>query len=442
MRKLIWNDPGFEDALDRLYQRPGYPPEIEAGVARIIADVRENGDEALARYALQFDRVKLTAAEFAVTAAEVEAAAAALDRGAKRSIREALRAVQSFARRCRPRNWRYSPRPGVMLGEKFEPMERVGVYIPGGTAPLVSTVVHTAGIAAAAGVKEIVAVTPPGPDGKVHPAVLFAMREAGVTEIYRLGGVYGIAAMAYGTPTVRRVEKIVGPGNAYVTAAKKLVYGQVAIDMVAGPSEIMVIADDTARADFIAADLLSQAEHGSGLEQAVLVTTDPELAAQVELEVLRQKAALPRLATVDKVLEHGTFLIVVQDLEQAAAIAGKYAPEHLEIMTRTPEQIGRKVKAAGAIFLGPWTPEPVGDFCAGPSHVLPTAGSGRFFRGLSVEGFYRRSSLVRYSEAALRREVGIVETFASLEGLAAHGRAGSIRVRKAGENSEKGGVQQ
>ena len=430
MRTLIWNEPGFDAALDRLYQRPGYPPEIETGVARIIADVRENGDEALARYALQFDRVKLTAAEFAVTAAEVEAASAALDRRAKRSIREALRAVQSFARRCRPRNWRYSPRPGVMLGEKFEPMERVGVYIPGGTAPLVSTVVHTAGIAAAAGVKEIVAVTPAGPDGKVHPAVLFAMREAGVTEIYRLGGVYGIAAMACGTPTVRRVEKIVGPGNAYVTAAKKLVYGQVAIDMVAGPSEIMVIADDTARADFIAADLLSQAEHGSGLEQAVLVTTAPELAARVEQEVLRQKAALPRLATVDKVLDHGAFLIVVKDLEQAAAIAGKYAPEHLEIMTRAPEQVGRKVKAAGAMFLGPWTPEPVGDFCAGPSHVLPTAGSGRFFRGLSVEGFYRRSSLVRYSEAALRREVEIVETFAALEGLAAHGRAGSIRVRK------------
>ena len=301
-----------------------------------------------------------------------------------------------------------------MLGEQFSPMERVGVYIPGGTAPLVSTVIHTAGIASAAGVKEIVAVTPPG----THPAVLYAMRLAGVTEIYRLGGVYGIAAL---------VEKIVGPGNAYVTAAKKLVFGKVAIDMVAGPSEIMVIADRTAPPEFIAADFLSQAEHGSGLEQSVLVTDSDEVIDAVEKEILKQKQALPRIATVDKVLDKGAFLIRVKDMDEAARIANSYAPEHLEIMTEMPEKVARNITAAGAIFLGPWTPEPAGDFCAGPSHVLPTAGSAKFFRGLGVDSFYRRSSIVRYSEEAIRREAWIIEEFAAMEGLAAHGKSGTIR---------------
>ena len=322
-----------------------------------------------------------------------------------------------------PRNWQAEVRPGVTLGEKFEPLDRVGVYIPGGTAPLVSTVIHTAGIASAAGVKEIVAVTPARKDGSVHPAGLYAMKLAGVTEIYRLGGVYGVAALACGTQSVRKVEKIVGPGNAYVTAAKRLLYGEVAIDMVAGPSEILVIADETADPAFIAADLLSQADHGSGLEQAVLLE-------RVEAEFLRQKASLPRLATVDRVMEHGLFLILAPDLERAAEIAGRYAPEHLEIQTARPERLAKRITAAGAIFLGPWTPEPVGDFCAGPSHVLPTASSARYFNGLETPGFFRRSSIVRYSESALRREVSVIEAFAEMEGLAAHGRSGTIRVRR------------
>ncbi len=428
MKKIRSASPDFEKELAVLYDRPGYPPEIEEGVAEIISDVRARGDEALAEYAEKFDRVKLSPEEFRVTEAEIDEAAGSLDSAAKKAIRQALKAVQGFARRQRPRNWKYSPRRGVTLGEKFEPLQRVGVYVPGGTAPLVSTVIHTAGIAAAAGVREIVAVTPPGADGKVHPAVLFAMKLAGVTEIYRLGGVYGIAAMAFGTETVRKVEKIVGPGNAYVTAAKKLVYGQVAIDMVAGPSEIMVIADESARPEFIAADLLSQAEHGSGLEQAVMVTTDESMLDKVETELNRQKAVLKRIAAVDRVLDKGVFLIHVPDLHKAAEIAGCYAPEHLEIMTSEPEAVAGEVKAAGAIFLGQWTPEPIGDFCAGPSHVLPTAGSARFFHGLAAESFYRRSSLVKYTEEAVCREAGTVEMFARMEGLDAHGRAGTIRA--------------
>ncbi|MBS5533206.1 histidinol dehydrogenase, partial [bacterium] len=318
---------------------------------------------------------------------------------------------------------------GVMLGEKFTPMDRVGVYIPGGTAPLVSTVLHTAGIAGAAGVREIVAATPANREGKVHPAVLYAMRKAGVTEIYRLGGVYGVAALALGTESIRKVEKLVGPGNAYVTAAKKLLYGKVAIDMVAGPSEILVIADAEANPEFIAADLLSQAEHGSGLEQAVLVTTDRAMIDRVEAAFQRQKATLPKLATVERVEARGIFLIHVADLEQAARVASAYAPEHLEIQTANPEAVAAKITAAGAIFLGAWTPESIGDFCAGPSHVLPTASSAHYFNGLETVSFFRRTSLVKYDEAALRREAGIVECFGEMESLAAHGRAGTIRMK-------------
>lgn len=430
MKKLEYDSSSFETDLAALYNRPGFPPEIEKQAAAIIAEVRRDGDAALVRFAAKFDRVELTPETFRVTDAELLEAEAKLGRSEKSAIRAALRQVRDFARRTIPKNWTKKVRPGVTLGEKFVPLDRVGVYIPGGTAPLVSTVIHTAGIAGAAKVREIVATTPAGPDGKVHPAVLYAMKLAGVTEIYRLGGVYGVAALALGTATIPKVEKIVGPGNAYVTAAKKLLYGEVAIDMVAGPSEILVIADRNADPAFIAADLLSQAEHGSGLEQAVLVTPSKSLIGRVEAEFLRQKETLPRLATVDRVMEHGLFLIHVADLEQAAAVASRYAPEHLEIQTEAPERLARRITAAGAIFLGPWTPEPIGDFCAGPSHVLPTASSARYFNGLETPSFFRRSSIVRYSEGALRREVGIVEEFGRMEGLAAHGRAGTIRVKK------------
>ncbi len=427
MNQLHYRDADFETQLAALYRRPSYPASIEESVRKIVDTVRAEGDAALSRYALEFDHVRLTPAEFKVSAEELRAAAKALDADAKQAIRTALEHVQDFARQRIPKAWHYRPRPGVTLGERFEPLSRVGVYIPGGTAPLVSTVIHTAGIAHAAGVPEIVAVTPPGKDGRIHPAVLYAMKSAGVTEIYRLGGVYGIAAMAYGTATVPKVEKIAGPGNAYVTAAKKLVYGAVAIDMVAGPSEIMVIADATADPEKIAADMLSQAEHGSGLEQAVMVTDDAALAVQVEAAIERRKLSLPRLSTIDRVLTHGTWLITVENLARAAEIAGLYAPEHLELCCADARKLAKSIKAAGALFIGHWTPEPIGDFCAGPSHVLPTAGSARFFTGLTVEGFFRRMSTVEYTEAAIQREIAVAEKFAELEGLAAHGRSAASR---------------
>ena len=430
MIKISFKQKNFEEALQALYSRPSYPPEIEQSVREILADVKHNGNAAIVKYAKKFDHADLKPAEFQVSQAEVKAASLKVGAAEKAAVKTALANIKTFARLRIPKAWKHSPRPGVVVGERFQPMDRVGVYIPGGTAPLVSTVIHTAGIAKAAGVKEIVAVTPAGKDGKVHPAVLYAMSQVGINEIYRLGGVYGIAAMAYGTETIRKVEKIVGPGNAYVTAAKKLVYGEVALDMVAGPSEIMVIADDSCNPEFIAADLLSQAEHGSGLEQAVLLCTDAALIGKVEKAVMRQKTALSRPEAVDKVLKSGVFLIEVKDCKQAAEIAGRYAPEHLEVMCRNAAKVAAKIKAAGAIFLGPWTPEPIGDFCAGPSHVLPTAGSAKYFSGLSVEGFFRRSSVIQYSKAALKKEVKAVECFARMEGLDAHGNSASIRVKQ------------
>lgn len=427
MQKLDYRNKDFEASLQKLYQRSGYPPEIEVGVKAIIDEVRRDGDAALVRFAEKFDHAKLTVDMLPVSEEEVRKAASCVSAEDKRAIKIALNNVMEFSRHGIPQPWSHSPRPGVVVGERFEPMERIGVYIPGGTAPLVSTVIHTAGIAKAAGVREIVAVTPPGPSGEIHPAVLYAMSKAGVTEIYRLGGVYGIAAMAYGTESVKKVEKIVGPGNAYVTAAKKLVYGQVAIDMVAGPSEIMIIADEDSDPAYIAADMLSQAEHGSGLEQAVLLANDDELIEKVIAEIDRQKKLLPRLETVEKVLNNGTFLIRIEDFDQAADIAGLYAPEHLEITCKGAGRVAKKVKAAGAIFIGQWTPEPVGDFCAGPSHVLPTAGSARFFSGLTVQGFFRRMSIINYQRSAIRREIPVMTAFAGMEGLDAHGRSGEIR---------------
>ncbi len=419
--------PGFEMELAKIFNRPATPPEVDASVREILSEVERDGDAALVKFAEKFDRVKLTPEQFRVSDAEIEAAAAQISDEWKRAITTALANVVSFAKQRIPKDWTYSPRPGVTLGERFVPMERVGVYVPGGTAPLVSTVIHTAGIAGAAGVAEIVAVTPANSEGKIHPAVLFAMKAAGVTEIYRLGGVYAIGALAYGTDTVRKVDKIVGPGNAWVTSAKKQVYGHVALDMVAGPSEIMIVADDSARPEFIAADMLSQAEHGSGLEQAVLVTTDAALIEKVQVELDIQKQQLTRSATVDKVLDNGVYFILVKDLDEAADVASRYASEHLEIMCRDAESTAKKIRAAGAIFIGEWTPEPIGDFCAGPSHVLPTAGSGRFFSGLTVEGFFRRMSTLNYTKEAVQPEIALVKAFAEMEGLDAHGRSGEIR---------------
>ena len=414
----------WRSELAMLCDRPAYPPAAEKAAAEIIADIRSRGVEAICEYAEKFDHVKLTFEQFRISEEEIEAAAKQVSPGNKKAIKTACKQVQTFARETLPRNWKKKIREGVTVGEQFNPLDRVGVYIPGGTAPLVSTVLHTAAIASACGVKEIVAVTPAG---GVHPETLYAMKCAGVTEVYRLGGIYGVAAITVGVPGIPKVQKLVGPGNAYVTAAKKLLYGEVGIDLVAGPSEILIIADKEADPEFIAADLLSQAEHGSGLEQAVLVSTDEKLFDAVEKACLRQKSLLPREEIIDRVWEKGVFFIHVPDLDRAAEVANLYAPEHLEVQCADPGKMLPKLKAAGAIFLGPWTPEPVGDFCAGPSHVLPTASSALRFNGLESVSFFRRTSIVKYSKSALKREVGIVERFGAMEKLGAHGMAGTVR---------------
>jgi len=434
MKKIYYGESGFEQELQGLFNRPAYPPEVEDAAKDIIAEVGRNGNAALIDFARRFDKVELTPETLRLSREEITAIIRQLPRSDRYAIDEALARVQEFAAAVKPVERRWSPRRGVVLGEKFSPMDRVGVYIPGGAAPLVSTVIHTAGIAKVAGVKEIVAATPPG---ALHPGTVYAMKRAGVSEIYRLGGVYAIAAMALGTESIRPVEKIAGPGNAYVTAAKKLLYGKVSIDLVAGPSEILVVADASANPDFIAADMLSQAEHGSGLEQSVLITTDRGMIDRVEAALLRQKKTLKRESLVDRVLEKGVFLIYAPDIRTAADLANAYAPEHLELQLRNPDAAAKLINAAGAIFMGPWTPEPVGDFCAGPSHVLPTASSALRFNGLATVDFMRRSSMVKYSRTALEKENYIVQSFGRMEQLDAHARAAAIRFDDTLRSDEK-----
>jgi histidinol dehydrogenase len=427
MIKISYKEKNFKDKLAPLFERASYSPDVEKQAAVIINEVRRKGDSALTKFAKKFDGVELSPKRFRVSKAEITAATLKVAPARRKAIESAVRNVTAFAKRQIPKNWSFKPRSGVVVGERFNPLDRVGVYIPGGTAPLVSTVIHTAAIAKAAGVAEIAAATPPGLKGVVLPELLFAMRVAGVTEVYRLGGIYAIAALAYGTETIRRVDKIVGPGNAYVAAAKKLVYGDVAIDMVAGPSEIMIIADSSANPAHVAADMLSQAEHGSGHEQAVVVSTSARLLNAVEKEFKLQASRLSRSETIMNVMRNGVFLIEARTLDKAAEIANSYAPEHLELICRGASTISRKIKAAGAVFIGPWTPEPVGDFVAGPSHVLPTGGTARHFSGLTAADFMRRMSVLKYSKAALAREAGSIAKFAEMEGLDAHGNSAAIR---------------
>ena len=427
MKRIRINDTDRAEVLRSLYERPLCPAEIEKNVSVIVDRVRNEGDAAICEFLKKFDGVEFTPADFLVSEAEFAEAEAQIDAEAVSAIKMALENITVFAEACKPKDHLFSPRPGVTLGEKFSPMERVGCYIPGGTAPLVSTVCHTVAIAKAAGVKEIIAATPPMKNGKVNPATLYALKAAGATEVWKMGGAYAVAAMAFGTDTVKKVEKIVGPGNAYVAAAKKLVYGACAIDMVAGPSEIMIIADKETCPEFAAADMLSQAEHGSGLEQAVIVSDSPEMLDKIQAEVERQALSLPRIETVRKVMNNGMFFIECADMKEACEIANGFAAEHLEVMTANPKEQLKSLNAAGAIFLGKWTPEPAGDFTAGPSHVLPTAGTAKFFHGITAGDFMRRSSILEYTEEALMKEVSAIEKFASMEGLDAHGRSASIR---------------
>ena len=400
---------------------------IEASTRAILHEVYVRGDAAVLEFTEKYDGARLTADQLAITQAEILAASIKADEPLRAAVAEAEHNIATFARKSKRRNWQSTNSHGASVGEKFDPFQRVGVYIPGGTAPLVSTALMTITLAKVAGCREIVVCTPCGKDGGVNPALLFAARTAGATEIYRVGGAQAIAALAYGTPTIPRVAKIFGPGNAYVVTAKRLLVGHVAIDLLPGPSEVLVLADDSANPKFAAADLLAQAEHGSGHERVWLVTTSAKILAAVEREIARQLPKLARREFVKRALNHNGWLIQVANLADAVALTNRLAPEHCEVMTHNPRQVSEGILTAGAIFLSPWSPTVLGDYVAGPSHTLPTGGAGASFPGLTVDQFQRRTSIVEYNRAALKKALPAVQKFAELEGLDAHGKSAAVR---------------
>ncbi len=423
-----WSGGRYSPELRRVLERPPVSPTAERTARRIIAEIEKRGDAALVDLELRLDGCRLTPGRLKVDRETMASAARHLPASFRRMAREAHRRILAFARQELNRDWQKRTRHGGRVGERFVPYDRVGVYVPGGASPLASTALMTVTFAKAAGVPEIVACSPPCHSGDIHPAVLYCLRLGGATEVYRLGGVQAIAAMALGTRTVRPVRKIVGPGGPYVTAAKKLLYGRVALDMIAGPSEIAVLADSSAVAPFVAADLLSQAEHGTGEEKALLITDSPELARAVQRELQRQVRELPRPQPAMHVLQHGAALVVVPDLQLGVELCNRFAPEHLEVMVRRPQSILRRIRAAGAVFIGRWTPEPVGDYAAGPSHVLPTGGTATMFSGLTARDFQRRMSVIRYTRRDLEKADAVVQAFAEMEGLEGHGRASAMRL--------------
>ena len=436
MKIVRYTDADFADRWCELTAPSSlFDPVIEQRTREIIATVQSRGDEALLELTERFDGAKLHPGQLAVSTAELLNASLKADSAWREAIRLARRNIEMFSRRSLRRNWSARNAQGARVGEKFDPFHRVGIYIPGGTAPLASTALMTITLAKVADCREIVVCTPGGKSGVIDPALIFALNSAGATEIYRIGGAQAIAAMALGTVTVGRVQKIFGPGNAYVVAAKRLLFGRVAIDLLPGPSEVLVLADDSADARFIAADLLAQAEHGSGLERVWLVTPSAKLLASVKAEIDRQLAQLRRKEFIRRALGNAGWLVQVKDLQSGIELANQLAPEHCEVMTRNAAAFAAKIKTAGAIFLGSHSPTVLGDYVAGPSHVLPTGGAGASFAGLTVDQFQRRTSVVQYDRSSLRKALSAVQKFAEIEGLDAHARSAMIRVEVKGRRS-------
>ena len=404
-------------------RRMNADPRVMASVAAIVEDVKERGDEAVREYSLKFDG---WAGEMPVSESEWAEGAAKCDAFLLQVMKEAAQNIADFHRRQIPQGFEVEKENGVILGQKVTPLERVGIYVPGGTAAYPSTVLMNAVPASVAGVKEIIMVTP-AKEGRIKPEILAAAKIAGVTKIFKVGGAQAIAALAYGTKTVPAVDKITGPGNIYVATAKKLVYGQVDIDMIAGPSEILVIADESADAERAAADMLSQAEHDV-LASAVMVTTSARLAELVAAEIERQLTDLPRREIAQRSIEDNGRVIVAESLDDAVEIANALAPEHLEVYTSDPFALLPRLVNAGSIFLGGYTPEPVGDYFAGPNHTLPTSGTARFSSPLSGADFVKRSSYIHYTKEALKEAGEKIAAFAESEGLQAH--ANAVRIRR------------
>jgi histidinol dehydrogenase len=405
-----------------------YTPDAKlvGQVSTILSEVELRGDQALVEFARRFDHADFTPGELAVTEAELESAPRVLSPELTEALQAAHRNVRDFAIRGMRTDWMWKNAQGADVGERFDPLRRVGIYVPAGTAPLVSTAIMTVSLARVAGVSNIVVTSPVGSDKTMNPALLTALQMAGATEIYKVGGAQAIAALAFGTKTIKPVSKVFGPGNAYVTEAKRQVFGFVGVDLVPGPSEILVIADGTANPRWVAADLLAQAEHGHG-SVICLVALDNQVLENVQHEIDQQIQSLTRRAFLSEVLERSAFLVLAKDEEQAIEIANEFAPEHLSLVTRHSEKMAAAISNAGAIFIGSFSPVAAGDFLAGPSHELPTGGAGKSFGGLTVDQFQRRTSIVRYDREALSKSVSIVSHFSDVERLDAHGRSVSIR---------------
>ena len=417
------NKEAYEGLVTRTQMDMG---DIHDKVNNIVTDVRKRGDDAILEYTERFDRVRLTAAHMKVTGEELEAAYEKIDERLLSVIRKAKANIEAFHQRQKEKSWFSPEEDGVILGQLFRAIEVAGVYVPGGTAPLPSSVLMNIVPAKVAGVRSIIMATPPSADGTIHPAILVAAREAGADAIFKIGGAQAVAALAFGTTSVPRVDKIVGPGNIYVNMAKRIVYGHCAIDMFAGPSDITVLADETANPRFAAADLLSQAEHDV-LSSAVLVTTSERVAEGVREEIERQFRTLSRKSILEESLKNNCAIVLVDDLAQGVDTVNRIAPEHLEVCVANPFDLLGDIRNAGAIFLGNYATEPLGDYFAGPNHVLPTSGTARFFSPLNVGDFMKKSSLISYTQKGLARIKDDIVLFAEAEGLDAH--ANAIKVR-------------
>ncbi len=428
MRIIKLDEQSKKNILSDLLKRsPNNYDSYQASVDEILANVKANGDKAVFEYTAKFDGATLTADTLRVTEEEIAKAYDEIeDKELVTIIRKAIANIKDHHEKQLKQSWFSSREDGVMLGQKITPLERVGVYVPGGKAAYPSSLLMNVVPAKVAGVDEIVMVTPPGKDGKINPTTLVAAKEAGVDTILKVGGAQAVAALAYGTESIKKVDKIVGPGNIFVALAKKAVYGHVGIDSIAGPSEVMVIADETANPRYVAADLLSQAEHDE-LASCILVTTSKELAEKVSKEVDGFVEILSRKEIIEKSLENFGYILLVDTMDEAVDVANEIASEHLEIVTKDPFLTMTKIRNAGAIFLGEYSSEPLGDYFAGPNHVLPTNGTAKFFSPLNVDDFMKKSSIIYYSKEALEPVSSDVIKFANAEGLTAH--ANSIKVR-------------
>lgn len=435
MRILELNKETQTNILENLLKRsPNSYGEYEGRVNAIIQEVREKRDAAIFSYTKQFDGADINAENILVTEEEIEEAYQLVDPKLLAVIRKALVNIQDYHAKQRQFSWFDSEESGIILGQKVTPLANVGVYVPGGKAVYPSSVLMNVIPAKVAGVKNIVMTTPPGRDGKVYPSTLVAAKEAGVDKIYKVGGAQAIAALAFGTESIPKVDKIVGPGNIYVALAKKAVFGYVSIDSIAGPSEIMVLADETANPRFVAADLLSQAEHDE-MASAILVTTSRKLAEQVSVEVDKFVEKLSRKDIITKSLENYGYILVANSMEDAIDTVNEIASEHLELVTKNPFETMTKIRNAGAIFIGEYSSEPLGDYFAGPNHVLPTNGTAKFFSALSVDDFIKKSSIISYSRDALETVYQDIAQFAECEKLTAH--ANSVCVRFEGEQEQR-----